>query len=83
MSELLQDVFADTAFWIALAVKQDQCHERAQKWSTRIGGRIVTTTAVFLETANALARLHGARPRSPRHRNLYSREAVVVVRNWE
>lgn len=48
--------FADTVFWIALVVKQDQYHERARQWALRITGRITTTVAVLLETANALAR---------------------------
>jgi predicted nucleic acid-binding protein len=52
MTPPLQDVFADTSFWIALVVKQDQYHDRAQKWSVRI----TTTVAVLLEAANALAR---------------------------
>ena len=56
MTNAVQDVFADTAFWIGLVVRQDQHHEQAQKWSLRIGGRITTTAAVFLETANALSR---------------------------
>jgi uncharacterized protein len=56
MKEALEDVFADTAFWIGLVVKQDQHHEQAQKWSLRITGRITTTEAVLLETANALSR---------------------------
>lgn len=51
-----QDFFADTVFWIALVVKQDQYHERARQWSLRITGRITPTAAVLLETANALAR---------------------------
>jgi predicted nucleic acid-binding protein len=56
MTAALRDVFADTAFWIALVVKQDQYHDRAQKWSLQITGRITTPSAVLLETANALAR---------------------------
>jgi predicted nucleic acid-binding protein len=56
MTAPLQDVFADTSFWIALVVKQDQYHAQAQKWSLRISGRITTTFPVLLETANALAR---------------------------
>jgi predicted nucleic acid-binding protein len=51
-----QNVFADSLFWIALIVQQDQYHESAQKWSLRIDGRITTTLAVLFETANALAR---------------------------
>src|SRR5262249_31928282 len=56
MSATLGNIFADTAYWIALVVKQDQHHERAQAWTQRITGRIITTSAVLLETANALAR---------------------------
>lgn len=56
MTAILQDVFADTGFWVALVVKQDQHHDRAQDWSLRITGRITTTAAVLVETANALAR---------------------------
>src|SRR5215510_9215342 len=51
-----QHVFADTAFWIALAIKQDQYHDRAERWAAKLFGRITTTAAVILETANALAR---------------------------
>ena len=56
MTASLQDVFADTSFWIALVIKQDQYHAKAQAWSQRVGGRIFTTASVLLETANALAR---------------------------
>ena len=56
MTPGLRDVFADTSFWIALVVKQDEYHDRAQKSSLRIMGRITTTVPVLLETANALAR---------------------------
>jgi len=56
MKGVLEDVFADTAFWIGLVAKQDQHHEQAQKWSLRIRGRITTTVPVLLETANALSR---------------------------
>lgn len=56
MTVSLQDAFADTAFWIALVVKQDQYNERAQQWLLQIAGRIITTSAVLLETANILAR---------------------------
>lgn len=56
MTDVLRDVFADTAFWIALVVKQDEHHERAQQWSLRVTGRITTTVPVLLESANALSR---------------------------
>jgi predicted nucleic acid-binding protein len=56
MTAALQDVFADTGFWVALVIKQDQHHLRAQQWSLQVGGRIITTAAVVLETSNMLAR---------------------------
>ncbi|MBM4050319.1 MAG: type II toxin-antitoxin system VapC family toxin [Planctomycetes bacterium] len=56
MTATLGHVFADIAFWIALVVKQDEYHTRAQKWALRIKGEITTTVPVLLETANALAR---------------------------
>lgn len=52
----LGDVFADSVFWIALVVKADQHHARSRAWSQRVTGRIVTTTGVLLEVANALSR---------------------------
>ena len=60
MKGAVQDVFADTAFWIGLVVKQDQFHEQAQRWSLRVRGRITTTAAVLLETeTRSLGRLGG------------------------
>jgi uncharacterized protein len=56
MTASLGDAFADTVYWVALVVKQDQYHQRARAWTTRITGRITTTASVLLETANALAR---------------------------
>ena len=56
MTASLGDVFADTAYWLALVVKQDQYHERARAWTPYLAGRITTTALVLLETANALAR---------------------------
>lgn len=55
MTAMLRDVFADTLYRVALVAQRDQFHVRANEWSLRISGRIVTTTAVLLETANALA----------------------------
>jgi hypothetical protein len=56
MSDLPKSVFADTAFWLALVVRQDSYHARAHAWATRIDGVITTTMAVILETANTLSR---------------------------
>jgi hypothetical protein len=77
---MVTDVFADSAFWIALVVKQDEHHERAQKWATHIHGSITTTEPVILETANALARPNW-RPNTIRLiDHLYQRSDVDVVR---
>lgn len=56
MNVNLDDVFADTVFWIATIVRADQHHARAQAWSQRVTGRLITTDGVLTETANALAR---------------------------
>ncbi len=56
MTTPLQDAFADTVFWVALVVRSDQFHSRAQAWSQSVAGRLVTTDAVLTETANTLGR---------------------------
>ncbi len=56
MTALHGDVFADTVFWAALIIKQDQYHARATRWAVRVSGKIITTTPVLLETANLLSR---------------------------
>jgi predicted nucleic acid-binding protein len=56
MNESFGDVFADTVFWVGMVVRQDQHHQLAQRRSTQIRGRIVTTRAVLLEATNALSR---------------------------
>lgn len=56
MTAALRDVFADTVYWVALVVSQDQYHQRVRAWTARITGRITTTAPVLLETANMLAR---------------------------
>ena len=56
MTATLNDPFTDTVFWLALVIRQDEHHARAQAWASRITGTITTTAAVLLETANALAR---------------------------
>jgi hypothetical protein len=53
----VENVLADTVFWAALIIKQDQFHSRASRWALQIDGTIATTTAVLLETANMLSRL--------------------------
>ena len=51
-------VFADTAFWIALASLRDQYHSRALAWSqflVRTEWALITTEAVLWEWLNALS----------------------------
>jgi len=55
MSAGSDDLYADTVFWLALVIRQDALHARAQAWVRRISGRIITS-AVLLEAANALSR---------------------------
>lgn len=50
------DLFADTAFWIALVSKRDQYYQSAQEWLKKISGIIVTTHPVLVETANFLSK---------------------------
>ncbi|MFA5160176.1 MAG: hypothetical protein WC484_06695 [Candidatus Omnitrophota bacterium] len=49
--------FVDTVCWIALLNKHDNLHDTAdilyKKWM-KAGSRFVTTSSVFIETANAL-----------------------------
>jgi predicted nucleic acid-binding protein len=52
----LRQVFADTAYWIALANPFDQHHDAAIQASASLdGARILTTDAVLTEFLNALA----------------------------
>jgi predicted nucleic acid-binding protein len=50
------DVFADTAYWVALIHPRDQLHGRAREASASItGARIVTSDWVLIELLNAFA----------------------------
>lgn len=52
----MREIFADTAYWIALTNRLDQHHTAALQASSSIGTvRIVTTDAVLTEYLNALA----------------------------
>lgn len=48
--------FADTSYWVAILDRRDQYHSKAIELSQQISGRIVTTEAVLLETANTFSR---------------------------
>jgi len=52
----LREVFADTAYWIALTNPIDQYHQAALRISVRLKeARIITTDAVLTEYLNAFA----------------------------
>jgi len=52
----LRQVFADTAYWLALTNPFDQHHDKATRASASLQGkRIVTSDAVLTEYLNALA----------------------------
>jgi predicted nucleic acid-binding protein len=52
----LRQVFADTAYWLALTNPFDQHHDKATRASASLEGkRIVTSDAVLIEYLNALA----------------------------
>ncbi len=46
--------FADSAYFYALTMPQDEHHEAALKWSRRSRDRLVTTEYVLIEVANSL-----------------------------
>ena len=52
----MRQVFADTAYWLALTNPFDQHHDKATRASASLQGkRIVTSDAVLTEYLNALA----------------------------
>ena len=52
----MRQIFADTAYWLALTNPFDQHHEKATRASASLQGkRIVTSDAVLTEYLNALA----------------------------
>ena len=59
MIRIGERAFVDSGAWIALAVARDPLHERAREtWDEllRVGARLLTSTAVVLETFTYLDR---------------------------
>lgn len=54
--------FADTSFWIALIDRRDVFHAQAIEWSQTLSGRVISTEAILLETANAFSKPQWRRP---------------------
>lgn len=86
-----KEVFADTSYWVALVVKGDKFSQHAREWSLRLPGKIVTTTAVLLETTNTFSKPHWRAACIPLIVSLPDRREVKVVplsqelwqRGWE
>jgi predicted nucleic acid-binding protein len=52
----MKPVFADAAFYIALAGEGDQFHEAARTFSDSYSGQIITSEFVLVEVGNLLSR---------------------------
>jgi hypothetical protein len=50
----MSEVFADTAFYVALLNPRDSLHAVATQWSARQSQPVVTTEFILLEVANFL-----------------------------
>lgn len=58
-SWMMNEVFLDTAYAIALSVESDEHHERAEELADQLEAektRLITTRAVLLEIGNALSK---------------------------
>jgi predicted nucleic acid-binding protein len=71
--------FADTSFWSAIIDRRDRFHAKAARWSLTVNGRIVTTEAVLLETANAISRPNWRDKAIELIDHVASREDVEIV----
>jgi len=56
---MMRTVFADTAYFVALLSKPDEFHRWATEHFDGADDRIITTTLVFIELANRLAKTRG------------------------
>jgi predicted nucleic acid-binding protein len=52
----VKEVFADTAYYLALLNVRDELHERATALTPGFNDRLLTTTWVLVEVADALSR---------------------------
>lgn len=75
----MTEYFVDTAFWIALIDTKDQYHQQAYDWSNRIEGRLITTQAVLLETANTFSRPAWRQPAIALIEHLSNRQDITIV----
>jgi predicted nucleic acid-binding protein len=76
------DVFADTAYWVALINPRDELHGRAREASAALAGaRIVTSEGILTELLNSFAegRRHLRTAASNAVASLRSSPGVVIV----
>ena len=52
----MNDVFADTSFYVAFLNPRDSLHARAAQLAQSLRGRVVTSEYVLIETGNYLSR---------------------------
>ena len=52
----MNEIFADTTFYVALTISRDQNHQAAADFAGSYLGRTITTEYVLLEVANFLSR---------------------------
>jgi predicted nucleic acid-binding protein len=75
----MNDVFADTSYYVALLNPKDQLHARAAAWAATIHEVVLTTDYVLVEVANFFSR---ARQRDTFRRlieNVRSTDDVIVI----
>lgn len=52
---MVSEVFADSAYFLALTIERDALHEQAMAFESSYRGRMLTTEWVLTEVANSLA----------------------------
>lgn len=78
-------IFIDTGYLVALAIGDDQLHQRAQQWADAVDGPFVTTEFVLIEFFNSLSK---ARLRGQAHKFLAwalsggEIDVVPIARDW-
>ena len=78
----MDDVFADTGYWIARSCSEDALHQKANQVTEQIGSRrIVTSELVLIEFLNYMAKLgsHNRRTAVDTVKELQSNRAVLIV----
>ena len=75
----MTDVFADTYYFLARLSQRDAAHERTVEISRQITGRIVTTSWVLTEVADALNAPHQRKLAVMLYETLLADSCVTIV----